>query len=68
MKLKEPLQGIKMISGHIITHFAMFIIARRINVESYKNLDTRNADYEIRVDEYQTFTYIKYGHLLTGIL
>ena len=48
-----------MISGHIITHFAMFIIARRINVENYANLDTRDSDYEIRVEEYQTFTFIK---------
>ena len=38
MKLKEPLQGINMIAGHIISHFAMYWIAGRINISDYTNL------------------------------
>ena len=45
MKLREPLQGVKMISGHIISHFGMFIISCRINVADYVALDPGEPDY-----------------------
>ena len=68
MKLKEPLQGINMISGHIISHFAMFMIASRINISKYNLLKPTDTDYIEMKDELIAFNYIKYGHLITGIL
>ena len=68
MKLKEPLQGVKMISGHIISHFAMYIISLRINVSGYYNLDPAEPDFENKQNEIKVFRYLQYGHLVTGII
>ena len=68
MKLKEPLQGINMISGHIISHFAMFFIASRINISDYTSLNPNDPNNLDKVEELVVFNYIRYGHLITGIL
>ena len=36
MKLKEPLQGIKLVQGHIAMNFAMFSMAFCINTDTSK--------------------------------
>jgi hypothetical protein len=65
MKLKEPLYGIKMVSGHIISHFAMFIIQSRINVSEKSGF---NQPYSLYTDELKAFNVVLFIHLLTGIL
>jgi hypothetical protein len=72
MKLKEPLYGFKMISGHIISNFAMFFIQSRINVVEYYDPDSEfkkthkidgiNFSYELQI-----FNFVMYMHLAAGI-
>ena len=63
MKLKEPLQGIKMIQGHVVMHLTLFIVSWTVDTSVYDKTPLATGLME---DEIPTFYQLKWGHLVTA--
>jgi len=66
MKLKEPLQGLKMIQGHTCMHLAMFSASFLVNTQVYNHVDT-NTELGIDDSELNAFFIQRWGHLVSAI-
>jgi len=70
MRLKDPLQGLKMGQLHFITHISFFMVMiLMIDIEAAKPDDKEENveeidQFELRVNAFET---LKWGHLLMAI-
>jgi hypothetical protein len=62
MKLREPLQGIKMMEGHIIMHLSMFAVSLFIDDSQYKQGSAILNDIELT-----SMQLLRWGHLASAI-
>ena len=76
MRVKDPLQGIKILKGHTIMHFAFYATMRHVKTLIYTDPDAVpladvpeiwREQLKIAAD-YEIFEYMKAGHLACGIL
>lgn len=82
MRLKEPLQGIKMAQGHILIHWCFFIVMsvwvedderpkdHHPEVHASSGADDEHGDHAMEAYEYKymTIQILKYGHLVCGVI
>ena len=52
MRLKEPLQGLKMIQGHVVMHLAMFTASFTVSQKSY-----HASPVKIDIDDDEVFGF-----------
>ena len=75
MRLKEPLQSMKTLNGHIVMHIAMFIVSFNIETshydEAYVADETKggglHAENEI-TNELLIFDLVRWGHFVCAVM
>lgn len=75
MRLKEPLQGIKMCQGHNIVHWTFFfamVFFLKDDPAPLKFLGQSDDDFEDQAHKYRqvhtSIQYLKWGHLMNAII
>ena len=68
MKLKEPLQGIKMIQGHVVMHLAMFAVSNTVDTAKYMPTEDMPLQPGLELRSLWAFEYLRWGHLATALL
>lgn len=65
MKLKEPLQGLRMIQGHLVIHLALFLVSLGVDVQNYQKSPIPEGLHE---DELKAFKHLQMSHLIIPLL
>jgi len=68
MRLKDPLQGVKMAQGHIIIHFIFFVLAVLLPFLSSGYSSTDKKDLAAVAEQERAVHMLKWGHCATFIV
>jgi hypothetical protein len=68
MRLKDPLQGVKMAQGHIIIHFIFFVLISLLPVLKEGYNSTSQKDVEAVDKQHVALHLLKWGHFVTFIV
>ena len=73
MRLKEPMQSIKTLNGHVVMHMAMFIVSFNVDYSRYYNRgesvpkEEGGELYKYADIEMFTFKTVRWGHLVSAL-
>ena len=67
MRLKDPLQGVKMAQGHIIIHIIFFVLIAILPFLQSNYKSTSKSDIEATAKQHIAIRRLKWGHLATLI-